>query len=85
MTAAIIKEIASLLAAIGIYGVMAYSVNQRTHEIGIRTALGAHPANILQLVIRQALILVSVGIAIGLAGAFALTRVLSSLLLIIFR
>lgn len=72
--------IASILAAIGIYGVMAYAVNQRTHEIGIRLALGAQPSNIMQLVIRQALILISVGIAIGLTGAVALTRVMSSLL-----
>ena len=72
--------IALVLAAIGIYGVMAYSVNQRTHEIGIRLALGAQPGNILQLVIRQALILISSGIVIGLVGAFALTRVMSSLL-----
>ena len=72
--------IASTLAAIGIYGVMAYSVNQRTHEIGIRLALGATPARILRLVVRQALILVSVGILIGLGGVFALTRVMSSLL-----
>src|SRR4030095_2463 len=71
---------ASILAAIGIYGVMAYSVNERTHEIGIRLALGAQPGNVQQLVIRQALILTSIGIAAGLAGAFALTRVLSSLL-----
>jgi putative ABC transport system permease protein len=71
---------ASILAAIGIYGVIAYSVNQRTHEIGIRLALGAEPAQILRLVVRQALILVSIGIAIGLAGAFALTRIMASLL-----
>jgi putative ABC transport system permease protein len=72
--------IALILAAIGIYGVMAYSVNQRTHEIGVRMALGANPGAILHLVIRQALILASLGIAIGLAGAFALTRVMSSML-----
>ena len=72
--------IASILAAIGIYGVIAYSVNERTHEIGIRLALGAQPSNVLQLVIRQALVLTSLGIATGLMGAFALTRVMSSLL-----
>ena len=72
--------LASILAAIGIYGVMAYSVNERTHEIGIRVALGARPATILQLVINQALVLTAMGVAIGLTGAFALTRVMSSLL-----
>jgi putative ABC transport system permease protein len=71
---------ASILAAIGIYGVMAYSVNERTHEIGIRLALGAQPGNVLQLVILQALILTSLGIAIGLAGAIAVTRIMASLL-----
>ncbi|HKS42483.1 MAG TPA: ADOP family duplicated permease, partial [Blastocatellia bacterium] len=71
---------AVVLAAIGIYGVMTYWVNQRTHEIGIRMALGAGQRNILQLVIRQASVLVSAGIVAGLAGAFALTRVMSSLL-----
>ncbi len=71
---------ALILAATGIYGVMTYWVNQRTHEIGIRMALGAERRNVLQLVIRQAAIMVSIGIALGLSGAFALTRVLSSLL-----
>jgi predicted permease len=72
--------VASILAAIGIYGVMAYSVNERTHEIGIRLALGAPPGNVRQLIIRQALVLSSAGVATGLLGAFALTRIMSSLL-----
>ncbi|MFY9610611.1 MAG: ABC transporter permease [Blastocatellia bacterium] len=72
--------LALILAGIGIYGVMSYSVNERAHEIGIRMALGAQRISILRLVIRQALILVLFGIAIGLTGAFALTRVMSSLL-----
>ena len=72
--------IALTLAAIGIYGVMTYWVNQRTHEIGIRVALGAQPRNVLQLVVRQAMVLITTGIAIGLVGAFALTRVMASLL-----
>jgi predicted permease len=72
--------VALILAVIGIYGVMAYSVNERTHEIGIRLALGAQPSNIRKLVIRQALVLTSLGTAIGLAGSLAMTRVLSSLL-----
>lgn len=71
---------ALVLAAIGIYGVMSYWVNQRQHEIGIRMALGAAPRNILQLVARQALLLIAIGIGLGLAGALALTRVMASLL-----
>jgi len=72
--------IASVLAAIGIYGVMAYSVNERTHEIGIRIALGAPPKDVVRLVIRQAFGLTAIGIAIGLISSFVLTRVLTSLL-----
>jgi putative ABC transport system permease protein len=72
--------LALLLASLGIYGVMAYSVTQRTHEIGIRIALGAPPRNVLKLVLRHGMLLVAAGILLGLLGAFMLTRVVTSLL-----
>jgi predicted permease len=71
---------ALLLTAIGIYGVMAYSVSQRTNEIGIRIALGAAKSSIFRLVVGQAMTLVGISVAIGLAGAFAATRWLNSML-----
>jgi ABC-type antimicrobial peptide transport system permease subunit len=68
------------LAAIGIYGLMAYSVEQRTQEIGIRMALGATTSQVRRLVVGQGLILTSVGMVVGVAGSLALAKVMSSLL-----
>jgi len=72
--------LATALAGVGIYGVVSYSVAERTHEIGIRIALGAQSADVLRLVIGQALRIVSIGIVIGLVVSFSLSRAISSLL-----
>jgi len=72
--------LALILAAVGIYGAMAYAVNQRRHEIGIRTALGAQRSDVLRLVLRDGAEIAFFGIAFGIAGALALTRLMASLL-----
>jgi len=77
---ALFAALALGLAAVGIYGVLAFSVSRRTHEIGIRLALGAHPRDILRLIVRQGMDLVFLGIVLGIAGAVALTRLMASLL-----
>jgi len=69
-----------LLAALGIYGVLAYSVARRTREIGVRIALGASVGNVLKLILGQSMLTVIAGVVIGIAGSFLLTRTMQSLL-----
>ena len=77
---AVLGSIALVLASVGIFGVMSYSVSERVHEIGVRMSLGAQTADIVRMVLRSGLLLTSLGLAIGLPMAFALARALSSVL-----
>src|SRR5262249_6289162 len=77
---AVFGLLALTLACVGLYGVMAYSVGQRTQEIGLRMALGAGPSQVLRLVLKQGLTLVGIGVILGVAGAFGVSRLIQSLL-----
>jgi putative ABC transport system permease protein len=77
MLMSIFAAVAAALSSVGIYGIMSYSVAQRTHEIGLRMALGANRRDVYALVLRQAVLMISVGVASGVGGALALTRFIS--------
>src|SRR2546421_5552191 len=80
MLLSIFAGIAFVLAIVGIYGVMSYAVTQRTHEIGIRIAIGAQPRDVFRMILGQGMLLTTAGLIAGLLGAFALTRLMTTML-----
>jgi len=80
MLLSIFAGIAFVLAIVGIYGVMSYAVTQRTHEIGIRMAIGAQPRDVFKMILGQGMLLTVIGMVAGLVGAFALTRLMATML-----
>src|SRR5271167_4370842 len=78
--AALLGMLGLILAIVGVYGVVSYAATQKTHEIGVRMALGAHPADILKMVFREGLLIVGIGLAVGIAGALAAGKVVGSFL-----